>query len=135
MENKQICWQELLEHSLGLRYLTHRRLEVPGINWVQTINCNSIHSAQYTSTPAYISQTCHGNPDLSRKFWSGEKSGPGPRETKIPGKMVLDHFPRKDMGSVLKVVTSIREPRHVTRKEKQSPEVPGFSLKQTSGVL
>jgi len=74
------------------------------------------------------------------------------QETKIPGKMVNLDGPfspekfgpdleqrseyeydvyrncclRKGYGSALKVVSSIREPRYVTRKETQSPEVAGF---------
>jgi len=85
---------------------------------------------------------------LSRKFGLAKKLV---RETKIPGIMVCpDHFPLKNLvrtwnngpstimmfdhdyclwkgyGSALEVVSSIREPRYVTRKEKQSPEVAGF---------
>jgi len=43
--------------------------------------------------------------------------------------MIVIH--EEDMGLALKVASSIREPRCVTRNEKQSPEVAGFSLKQS----
>ena len=53
---------------------------------------------------------------LSQKFWSGEKKWfRGPQ---LPF--------MKEYGSVLKVVSTIREPRYVTRKEKQSSEVAAF---------
>jgi len=54
MENK---WDLLVREVVGAQispYWAHGRLEVPEMKWVRTNNTNSIHSAQYTSTPAYL---------------------------------------------------------------------------------
>ena len=86
--------------------------------------------------------SCHGN------FGPAKKIGPGDQNSRKNGPP--DYFSSKNLvrtwnngpststmfdrdcclrkvyGSMLKVVSSIREPRYVTRKEKQSPDVAGF---------
>ena len=79
--------------------------------------------------------------------WSGKKVVLG---TKLSGKMVslvqtwnngtstmFDYGCRlwKGYGSALKVVSSIREPRYVTRKERQLPEVASFPWNQWCALI
>jgi len=55
-QGDQNKWDLLAREVVGTlisSYGAHGRLEVPEIKWVLIIT-NSIHSTQYTSTPAYL---------------------------------------------------------------------------------